>query len=101
MDDFGSGFYSLNALRNFDFDVLKIDMDFMKNFDERARHVLRATVDMANGLNIHTLCEGVETEEQYLRLRNAGCDIIQGYYFSKPLFPDDFEKLLVNKEWKC
>ena len=97
MDDFGSGFYSLNALRNFDFDVLKIDMDFMKNFDERARHVLRATVDMANGLNIHTLCEGVETEEQYRFLRDIGCEYIQGYYYGKPMTLHDLMPHVISK----
>ena len=87
MDDFGSGYSSLNNLKDFQFDLLKIDMEFLRDFDTKpqARVILEAIVDMAKKLGIHTLCEGVETEEQYAFLRSIGCEVLQGYLFSPPL----------------
>jgi EAL domain-containing protein (putative c-di-GMP-specific phosphodiesterase class I) len=103
MDDFGSGYSSLNMLSDLPIDALKLDMGFVRNIcvNEKDMKMVNLMIDIAKYLEVSVIAEGVETEEQYLRLRNAGCDIIQGYYFSKPLFPDDFEKLIVNKEWKC
>ena len=103
MDDFGSGYSSLNMLSDLPIDALKLDMGVVRNIcvNEKDMKMVNLMIDIAKYLEVSVIAEGVETEEQYLRLRNAGCDIIQGYYFSKPLFPDDFEKLLVNKEWKC
>ena len=87
MDDFGSGYSSLNNLKDFQFDLLKIDMGFLRDFDTKpqARVILEAIVDMAKKLGIHTLCEGVETEEQYKFLKDIGCEILQGYLFSPPV----------------
>ncbi|MCR4955503.1 MAG: EAL domain-containing protein [Lachnospiraceae bacterium] len=85
MDDFGSGYSSLNVLKDFDFDEVKIDMLFMRDFNEKSRIVVKKTVQMAKELGMHTLAEGVETEEQLEFLKGIGCEKIQGYYYAKPL----------------
>ncbi|MCI6284434.1 bifunctional diguanylate cyclase/phosphodiesterase [Selenomonas sp.] len=87
MDDFGSGYSSLNNLKDFAFDVIKIDMAFLRDFETKpqTRVILEAIVDMAKRLDIRTLCEGVETEEQYAFLRSIGCEVLQGYLFSPPM----------------
>ena len=84
MDDFGSGYSSLNTLKNFEFDEIKIDMGFMRDFDERSRCIIQSIVPMAKDLGVHTLCEGVETEEQLHFLEQIGCEYIQGYYYGRP-----------------
>ena len=85
MDDFGSGFSSLNVLKDFEFDEIKIDMAFLSSFTQRSRDIIAATVGMAKTLGIQTLAEGVETEEQFAFLRSIGCEKAQGYLFGKPL----------------
>ena len=85
MDDFGSGYSSLNMLKDYTFDEIKLDMCFLRSFDERSRRIMTAFIHMAKDIGIHTLTEGVETEEQYHYLRNIGCEKVQGYYFGKPL----------------
>lgn len=90
MDDFGSGYSSLNNLKSFHFDVLKIDMNFLREFETnpRARVILASIVNMAKELGIHTLAEGVETAEQYDFLRSIGCEKLQGFLIGKPVpFP--------------
>lgn len=96
MDDFGSGYSSLNMLKEMPVDTLKIDMKFMDELStsQRAGNILIGIVRMAKMLNINTVAEGVETREQLEFLRNVGCDRIQGYYFSKPLQLDEYEKLI-------
>ncbi|MGM9905292.1 EAL domain-containing protein [Lactobacillus sp.] len=98
MDDFGSGYSSLNNLKDFDFDLLKIDMIFLKNFktNSRSHIILREIVDMAKHLGIHTLCEGVETKDQADFLKAIGCDRLQGFHFSKPL-PEEEMLALIEK----
>jgi len=85
LDDFGSGYSSLNVLQHFSFDEIKLDMSFQRNYNEDSRKILRSLVLMAKNLGIHTLAEGVETEEQAEFLRSIGCEKIQGYYYGKPL----------------
>ncbi|MCR5469000.1 MAG: EAL domain-containing protein, partial [Lachnospiraceae bacterium] len=85
MDDFGSGYSSLNTLRDFDFDEIKIDMGFIKRFDDRGKEIIRSMVMMAKRLGIHTLMEGAETQEQIDFLRDLGCELVQGYYFGSPM----------------
>ncbi len=85
MDDFGSGFSSLGVLKRYAFDGLKLDMSFLRDFDEKAKKIIKAIVAMAKELNISTLAEGVETEDQYLFLREIGCEKIQGFYFARPM----------------
>lgn len=85
MDDFGSAYSSLNTLKDFSFDELKMDMRFLSSFSQRSRRILTSVVDMAKVIDIHTLAEGVETEEQFHYLRNIGCEKVQGYFFGRPL----------------
>ena len=87
MDDFGSGYSSLNNLKDFQFDMIKIDMAFLRDFETKpqSRVIISAVVDMAKKLGLHTLAEGVETEEQYAFLKSIGCEVLQGYLFSPPV----------------
>lgn len=87
MDDFGCGSSSLNNIKDFVFDVIKIDMKFLRSFEvnPKSRVVLRSIVNMAKELGMHTLAEGVETEEQFAFLREIGCEKVQGYLFSAPI----------------
>ena len=96
MDDFGSGYSSLNNLKDYQFDVLKIDMAFLRDFNTKpqSRTILSAIVDMAKKLGLHTLAEGVETREQYEFLESIGCEAIQGYLFSRPVPFDDIVPIL-------
>ncbi len=96
MDDFGSGYSSLGLLKNIPVDVIKIDRTFLLNStdDERAKTVIANVMKMARELNIHTVAEGVETIEHIELLRSLDCDIVQGYYYSKPVPVSDFELLL-------
>ena len=99
MDDFGSGYSSLNVLKDYPFDEIKIDMAFLKNFNEKAKSIISSTISMAQKLNIRTLTEGVETKEHYDFLKSVGCERIQGYYFSKPLPYDEVIDLMVEKNY--
>ncbi len=85
MDDFGSGYSSLNSLHDYSFDLIKFDLVFLKNFTESSEVILSSCVDMVKKLHIHTLAEGAETEEQVEFLKSIGVEKIQGYYYSKPL----------------
>lgn len=92
MDDFGSGYSNFNNLDEYDFDLLKIDMVFLRDFYSRAKvkTLLAIVVDMAKKLGMYTLCEGVETQEQSDFLREIGCERQQGYLFSKPIPEEEF-----------
>lgn len=96
MDDFGSGYSSLNMLQNVPVDILKLDMRFLGGDykDERSGNILNAVVRMATALRLPVLAEGVETKEQAEFLRSIGCLLMQGYLFSRPMAVEDFEKLL-------
>lgn len=85
MDDFGSGYSSLNVLKDYNFDVIKIDMEFMRKFDHRSKTIVSSICEMAGSLGMRTVAEGVETQEQYEFLKSVGCTYAQGYLFSKPL----------------
>jgi EAL domain-containing protein (putative c-di-GMP-specific phosphodiesterase class I) len=95
MDDFGSGYSSLDVLQNIHFDLLKFDMSFLKRDDggEKSRIILRELTVMAHELGIETLCEGVETEEQADFLKGIGCSKLQGYLYSKPVPYDEIVRL--------
>ena len=87
LDDFGSGYSSLNMLSQYDVDVLKIDLEFLRHLDDHNganRHIMKATVDVANKMGIRTLAEGMETEEHLKFLREIGCEFAQGFYYYKP-----------------
>ena len=89
MDDFGSAYSSLNLLKDFEFNEIKMDMRFLSSFDLRSRRILTAVVQMAKEIEIQTLAEGVETQEQFRYLRNIGCEKVQGFYFGKPMPYED------------
>jgi len=86
LDDFGSGYSSLNVLKDFRFDLLKIDMVFLKAFsgNENSKVIIRSIIELANSLHMKTLTEGVETDEAVEFLRESGCERLQGYYYGKP-----------------
>lgn len=96
MDDFGSGYSSLNILLETPFDVIKLDKKFMENMivSGKGRLILEQVVLMANKLDLGLLAEGVETREQIEMLRNIGCDQVQGYYYARPMPEDDFFAIL-------
>ena len=96
MDDFGSGYSSLNMLKDMPVDVLKIDMRFLsKSKDEKkAQTIVKNIIRLSEELGIDSLTEGVETEKQYHILSDMGCKLFQGYYFAKPLPLEEFEKKL-------
>lgn len=96
IDDFGSGYSTLNMLTQIPFDVLKIDKVFMKTFHlgHGSRFIVKAIVDIAKSLHVLVVCEGVETKSQYDFLKKLGVDYIQGFYLSKPLPYLGFKKLL-------
>ena len=97
MDDFGSGYSSLNMIGELPIDALKLDMQFLRNaFNKRNTKIIDIVLEIAKCLEVPAIAEGVETEEQYLKLKESGCDIIQGYYFSKPVPCDEFEKYYTN-----
>lgn len=101
MDDFGSGYSSLNMLKTTQFDVLKIDREFLSRFMEsgRGRKIISHTISMSQDIGLDIIAEGVETKEQAQFLHDCGCDAAQGFYYSKPIPQEDFDKLLkeVNK----
>ena len=99
MDDFGSGYSSLNMLSSLPIDVLKMDMRFIQNVREDVREfrLVELILDIARYLDVPVVAEGVETAEQLALLRKAGCELVQGYYFSKPVLPEEFEKLILKQ----
>ncbi len=98
MDDFGSGYSSLNVLKDFNFDEIKVDMAFLRTFNEKSKIIVNYIVAMAKMLGIRTLTEGVETQEHVDFLRLSGCERLQGYYFSKPLPYEELMKALEEKQ---
>lgn len=98
LDDFGSQYSSLNVLHTFYLDELKIDMAFLRHFNERSRKIIKSIVVMAKTLGIHTLAEGAETREQVEFLRSIGCEKIQGFYYSRPRPWQDIEQWMKGKK---
>ena len=94
MDDFGSGYSSLNLLREMPVDVLKIDMVFLRQETSRANAIVRQMIALTAELGIVSLTEGVETKQQYDNLMEMGCQLYQGYWFAKPMPPEDFESFI-------
>lgn len=96
LDDFGTGYSSLGVLKNMAFDVLKLDGSFFRDSKdvERERKIISGVIAMIHNLEIQTVAEGVEKEEQVDFLKRIGCDLIQGYYYYKPMPMAAFESLL-------
>lgn len=98
MDDFGSGYSSLNTLKNVPIDILKLDMGFMsEDNDAKGEKIIKNVVTMATELNLDMVSEGVETKEQADFLMYVGCEIIQGFYYARPMPLEDFELRLGKK----
>lgn len=99
IDDFGTGYNSLKYIQKFDVDCIKIDRTFVSNInDEINKTIINHIISLGHNINAEIIAEGVETKEQYEYLKEQGCDIIQGYYFSKPLLPEEATEFLkVNK----
>ena len=102
LDDFGSGFSTFGMLQDYDFDILKIDMSFIRKIGEnpKTKSIVHSIIGMAHEIGIKTVAEGVETEEQVSFLRQSGCDYIQGYYYSKPLPEEEFVEFLEKADAK-
>ena len=99
MDDFGSGYSSLNMLTSLPLDALKLDMKFIRNIctDKKDYRLVGIMIEIARLLEVPVIAEGVETKEQLELLKKIGCDIVQGYYFSKPLPADKFDELIMSE----
>ena len=96
MDDFGSGYSSLNMLKDIQIDTIKLDMGFLRSANkERSFLILKNIIELSKNLGLEIISEGVETKEQVDRLTEMGCDVFQGYYFSKPMSVWDFEDVYV------
>ena len=100
MDDFGTGYSSLNMLSMLPIDALKLDMKFVRTAfsGRRDTRMIELIIDIAEYLKVPVIAEGVETNEQLTTLKTLGCDIVQGYYFSKPVPPEEFEAFIIQKK---
>ena len=99
MDDFGSGYSSLNMFKDIEIDILKVDVKFLSESEnnDRGRSILESVINMAKKVNIATVVEGVERADQADFLASVGCDFVQGYYFSQPIDCDRFEREILAK----
>ena len=99
MDDFGTGYSSLGMLSHLPIDALKLDMSFIRSAfgENRDVRMIELIIDIADYLHVPVVAEGVETREQYLVLKAMGCEYVQGYYFSKPVPPEDFDRFLAER----
>ena len=100
MDDFGTGYSSLNMISSLPIDALKLDMQFIRMAFEKGRdtHMLEVIIDIADYLSVPVIAEGVETEEQLYALKAMGCDIVQGYYFSRPVPSTEYERFFREEQ---
>ncbi len=100
LDDFGSGYSSLNALKEFEFDVLKLDMRFLSGFtnNDKSKALIKSVILLANQIGMKTVCEGVERKEQSIFLKSVNCDRLQGYCYGKPDTYDKIEQKIAKKE---
>ena len=98
MDDFGAGYSSLNSLKDMPLDVLKLDADFFRGEDagERGQIVVSEAIRLGKSLNMRIVAEGVEDKEQVEFLASQGCDMIQGYYYAKPMPKNDYMSRMIK-----
>jgi EAL domain-containing protein (putative c-di-GMP-specific phosphodiesterase class I) len=102
LDDFGTGYSSLSYLHDLPVSAIKIDRSFIKNMGLDGRHAatIQAIVSLAHNRSIQVIAEGVETLEQFAQVQALECDYVQGYYFSKPVEPDQIDRLIASDgEW--
>lgn len=99
MDDFGTGYSSLNMLSSMPIDILKMDRAFIQNIEHDAKEIklVEMILGIAEDMNVPVVAEGVETEKQLQLLKEMGCALVQGYYFSRPIPTDEFEKKLLDE----
>ena len=99
MDDFGSGYSSLNMLSSMPIDILKLDMKFVQNIEtnDKDYHLVKMVLEIAKYLGVPVIAEGVENQTQLEMLRGMECDLVQGFYFSRPVPPEDFEKFIMRE----
>lgn len=102
MDDFGTGYSSLGMLSKLPIDALKMDMSFVHTAfsEKRDMRMIELIIDIAEHLKVPVIAEGVETKEQYLTLKEMGCDLVQGYYFSKPVAREEFDTIITERSGK-
>ena len=102
LDDFGSGYSSLNSLTEYSLDVLKLDMVFLRSFDHNSKTgiLMNYIVDGARGMGLIPLCEGVETEDHFEFLKKIGCEKAQGFFFGKPMPMEETKQMAMNKGFK-
>lgn len=99
MDDFGTGYSSLMMLKSIPIDIMKLDKTFIDEYNSKTGlNIIKCVTNLANSLDIAVIAEGVELEEQYNLLKDLKCDIIQGFYFSRPIPFDKFKKLLEERK---
>lgn len=99
IDDYGKGYSSLELLLQVPFDIIKMDKSFIDKYNtENGRIILSSTIDMMKKLGKIVVCEGIENEDQINYLKNINCDVVQGYYYDKPLPKEEYEKRLVYKK---
>jgi len=100
MDDFGTGYSSLNMISSLPIDALKLDMQFIRNAfrERRDTRMLEVIIDIADYLSVPVIAEGVETEEQLNALKAMGCDLVQGFYFSRPVPPEEYERFVLERK---
>lgn len=101
LDDFGTGYSSLSYLQNFPFDSIKIDRSFIHNISQNPKNlaIVNAIIQLAKNLNLKSIGEGVETQEQQDFIRQSGCDLMQGYWFSPPVTAAAFEEMLKQQQY--
>jgi len=102
IDDFGSGYSSLNSLKDIAVDVLKMDLKFFEKTDEtnRAEKIIASVINLANDLGMPVIAEGVESVNHVEMLKAAGCQMVQGYRFAKPMSVDEYEEFVANRTFK-
>ena len=98
LDDFGSGMSSLSMLESFDFDIIKLDIGFIRKIgiNSKAEDIIESTIKLAHSIGAKVTAEGVETEKQFKFLQEAECDYIQGYLFYKPMPEKEFAEIIVG-----
>lgn len=98
LDDFGTGYSSITALTGMNIDILKLDLSIIQDKNDEEKNVLDFSMNLAKILDMQTVQEGVETDEQFQRVKDKGCTYVQGYLFSKPLPKDEFDRMLTENK---